>query len=86
MCVVLWIAVLTGPQAAAAPKPPGAEQQLIAQQNRELDPQANDVDPVTGQSRCTPLPPLPHHGHDRTGAATASDPDEHDDIGHFPWR
>jgi hypothetical protein len=77
----LWLtAVAVAPGAAAAPSPGGGapaihhhDQQVIAQQNRELDPQANDVDPMTGQRRFTPLPPLPHHGHDRAGAATASD-------------
>ena len=50
-----------------------ADQQLIAQQNRELDPQANDLDPATGQPRFTPLAAPEHHGHDRTGTRTASD-------------
>ena len=71
-CLLIWIALLPGPPAAAAPPSP-ADQALIAQQNRELDSQANDVDPVTGPDRFKPLPPLPHHGHDRTGTPTSSD-------------
>ncbi|MET0764004.1 MAG: galactose oxidase-like domain-containing protein [Blastococcus sp.] len=66
-------AVMVSPTAAAAPPVPTSDQQVIAQQNRELDPQALDVDPSTGQPRFTPLPPLHHHGHDRTGTPTASD-------------
>jgi hypothetical protein len=61
------------PVAAASPTAHDHDQRVIAQQNRELDPQALDVDPRTGQPRFTPLPPLPHHGHDRTGTPTASD-------------
>jgi hypothetical protein len=71
---VLVAAVTLSPASAVAE--PGltlADQQLIAQQNRELDPQANDHDPVTGQPRFTPLPVPEHHGHDRTGTPTASD-------------
>jgi hypothetical protein len=65
--------VAVSPGAAAAPPSP-AEQALIAQQNRELDPQANAVNPKTGQDLVPkPLPPLPHHGHDQTGTPTASD-------------
>src|SRR4051812_24273302 len=67
---MLVASVVLAPSAAAAPS---NDQQIIAQQNTELDRQANDVDPVTGQRRFTPLPPPPHHGHDRTGASTASD-------------
>ena len=66
-------ALAVSPTAAAAPAVPVDDQRVIAQQNRELDPQALDVDPSTGQPRFTPLPPLPHHGHDRTGTPTASD-------------
>src|SRR3954470_17935607 len=82
MFVPLWLAAVPmSPGAAAAPSSGDAapsavhhhDQQLIAQQNRELDPQALDTDPETGQPRFTPLAALPHHGHDRTGAATASD-------------
>src|SRR5688572_14761572 len=77
----MWPALLgVSPGATAAPPPKGAppaahhhDQRLIAQQNEELDPQALDADPVTGARRFTPLPPLPHHGHDRTGTPTASD-------------
>ena len=69
--LLMWLAaVALTPGAAAAPS---NDQQVIAQQNAELDSQANDVDPVTGQSRFTPLPQLHHHGHDRTGAPTSSD-------------
>jgi hypothetical protein len=67
------LVVLTPGTVSAKPAPPASPQQIIAQQNLELDSQANDVDPVTGQDRFTPLPPLAHHGHDRTGTATASD-------------
>src|SRR5215218_5800920 len=49
-------ALAVSPTAAAAPAVPVDDQQVIAQQNRELDPQALDVDPSTGQSRFTPLP------------------------------
>jgi Domain of unknown function (DUF1929) len=70
--VMVWLAVLTGPPGAATAAPP-TDQPVIAQQNRELDPQANVVDPVTGQERFAPLPAPAHHGHDRTGAPTASD-------------
>jgi len=74
LTLLMFTAVVTGsPGAAAAPAAPHGDRQVIAQQNRELDPQANDVDPLTGQSRFTPLPSLPHHGHDRTGTVTASD-------------
>jgi len=74
LATLLLPAVLTVSPAAARPSAMSAhDQQMIAQQNRELDPQANDVDPMTGMRRFTPLAPLPHHGHDRTGAATASD-------------
>ena len=59
--------------AVAKPSIPVDAQTIIAQQNRELDPQALDEDPATGAPRFTPLPPLPHHGHDRTGTPTASD-------------
>lgn len=69
--VFLWLAtVALAPGAAAAPSD---DQRVIAQQNRELDPQANEVDPATGQSRFTPLPAPPYHGHDAAGAATSSD-------------
>lgn len=68
-------AVLAGSPGAALAKPgvPPTDQQVIAQQNLELDPQANDLDPETGQRRFTPLPAPAHHGHDRTGTPTASD-------------
>ena len=73
----MWLAVLavTPGAASAAPSraPDHSQHAVIAQQNRELDPQALDADPETGQPRFTPLPALPHHGHDRTGTATASD-------------
>jgi hypothetical protein len=46
---------------------------VIAQQAPDLDPQANDADPATGQPRFTPMPAPPHHGHDATGTHTASD-------------
>jgi hypothetical protein len=79
--LLLWPAVLVvSPGATAAPSPgdsPPAhhdhDQRLIAQQNQELDPQALDADPVSGARRFTPLPPLAHHGHDRTGTPSASD-------------
>jgi hypothetical protein len=71
--LMLPATLAVSPGAAAAPPGHHHDQRVIAQQNRELDPQANDVDPLTGQPRFTPLPPLPHHGHDRTGTATASD-------------
>jgi hypothetical protein len=68
------------PGAAAAPSPGTAapasghhDHKVIAQQNRELDPQALKIDPRTGEPSFTPLPPLEHHGHDRTGTRTASD-------------
>jgi hypothetical protein len=66
-------AALSPGNAVAEPRVPLADQQLIAQQNRELDPQANDLDPATGQPRFEPLPAPAHHGHDRTGTRTASD-------------
>jgi hypothetical protein len=70
----MWVAAIAvAPEAATARPTPSSDQQLIAQQNHELDPQALDVDPLTGQSRFTPRVPLPHHGHDRTGTPTASD-------------
>src|SRR3954470_17030315 len=62
--------VVLSPSAAASP---AHDQQVIVQQNKELDSQANEVDPATGQSRFTPLPPPAHQGHDRTGTPTASD-------------
>jgi hypothetical protein len=72
--VPLWLsAVALSPGAAATPSVSSADQRVIAAQNRELDPQALDTDPETGQPRFTPLPKLPHHGHDRTGTPTASD-------------
>lgn len=71
---ILTAVLAVTPGAAAAPsRPSPQEQRLIAQQNRDLDPQANDVDPRTGQSRFQPLPALPHRGHDRTGTPTSSD-------------
>jgi hypothetical protein len=75
MVVLMCPAVLTVAPGAAGAKPRTgpSDAQVIAQQNKELDPQANDVDPATGQDRFRPLPPLPHHGHDRTGTPTASD-------------
>jgi hypothetical protein len=74
LVVPLWfLAVALSPGAGAAPSMSAGDQRMIAQQNRELDSQALDADPATGQPRFTPLPALPHHGHDRTGAATASD-------------
>jgi hypothetical protein len=72
--LLLWPALMAAsPGAAAAPSGTPGAAQVIAQQNRELDPQANDVDPATGRSRFTPLPPLPHHGPDALGTPTASD-------------
>ena len=73
--LLMTVAALTVAPGTAVAKPGGAlaDQQLIAQQNRELDPQANDLDPATGQSQFTPLPAPRHHGHDRTGTPTASD-------------
>ena len=69
--LLVWLAtVVLIPGASAAPS---NDAQVIARQNSELDSQANDVDPVTGQSRFTPLPAPMHHGHDRTGAPTSSD-------------
>jgi hypothetical protein len=69
--LLMWLAtVALVPGASAAPS---NDARVIAQQNSELDSQANDVDPVTGQSRFTPLPAPMHHGHDRTGAPTSSD-------------
>ena len=74
MLTMLVAALAVTPQTAvAAPPAPPGDQGLIAQQNRELDPQANDLDPATGESRFTPLPAPSHHGHDRTGTPTASD-------------
>ena len=40
---MLLATVVLSPGAAAAP--PAGDQRVIAQQNKELDPQANDVDP-----------------------------------------
>jgi len=73
--LLLGATVVLSPSAAAAPSPSPspADQQIIAQQNKELDSQANELDPATGQSRFTPLPPPPNHGHDSTGTPTASD-------------
>ena len=71
--LVLPALLAVSPGAAAAPPGSPGDPKIIAQQNRELDPQALDVDPLTGRSRFTPLPPLPHHGHDSTGTPTASD-------------
>jgi hypothetical protein len=71
--LVLPALLAVSPGAAAAPPGQPGDARIIAQQNRELDPQALDVEPLTGQSRFTPLPPLPHHGHDSTGTPTASD-------------
>ena len=69
--LLMWLlTVVLSPAAVAAPSD---DQRVIAQQNKELDPQANEVDPATGQSRFTPLPPPAHHGHDRTGTPTSSD-------------
>jgi hypothetical protein len=70
--LVAAIALSPG-SAVAQPGAPLTDEQLIAQQNRQLDPQANDLDPTTGQSRFRPLPAPEHHGHDRTGTRTASD-------------
>ena len=62
---------------SAAPPDPGHHHEVIAQQNRELDSQANDVEPATGRPRFRPLPAPAHHGHDRTGTPTVSDlPDQ----------
>ena len=72
--LLLWTAaVAVSPEVAAAPSVSPGDSRVIAQQNRELDPQALQVDPRTGEERFTPLPPLPHHGRDRTGTRTASD-------------
>jgi hypothetical protein len=77
--LMMWPAVLSvAPGAAAAPPTPDPgsghhHADVITQQNRELDPQANDVDPATGKERFRPQHPLPHHGHDRTGTPIASD-------------
>ena len=73
--LLVWCsAELTVPATVtAAPPDPHRDHDVIAQQNRELDPQANAVDPVTGRTRFRPLPPPAHHGHDRTGTPTASD-------------
>ena len=74
MIVPLALSALAlSPGADAAPAVSTADQRIIAAQNRELDSQALDVDPDTGQPRFTPLATPTHHGHDRTGAATASD-------------
>jgi hypothetical protein len=72
LMLVTALAVAPGIAVAKPGKPP-SDRQLIAQQNRELDPQANDLDPATGQERFKPLPAPHHHGHDRTGTPTASD-------------
>jgi Domain of unknown function (DUF1929) len=73
--LAIWVAVLavTSGAGAAPPRVPGHDQHIIAQQNQELDPQALDVDPATGEARFAPLPPLAHHGHDQTGTAMTSD-------------
>jgi hypothetical protein len=69
---LLMVLSTVGLSPGATAAPPN-DQQVIAQQNQELDPQALAVDPMTGQARFTPLPSLPHHGHDQTGASTSSD-------------
>ena len=57
LVVPLWfLAVALSPGAAAAPSMSAGDQRMIAQQNRELDSQALDADPATGQPRFTPLP------------------------------
>jgi hypothetical protein len=71
MCVPAL--VVSPGTALAKPGVPPSDQEVIERQNRELDPQANDIDPQTGQSRFRPLPAPHHHGHDRTGTPTASD-------------
>ena len=70
LCCGLLFSVRPGPASAA---PGMTDQQIIAQQNAELDPQANDLDPKTGKERFKPLPKPKFHSHDRTGTPTTSD-------------
>ena len=54
--LLLWPAFVAVSPATAAPPSGPTDQQLIAQQTRELDPPALDADPVSGQPRFRPLP------------------------------